>query len=330
MVPTPAGDPSDERDGDNGASDSPTADPFRGEDGDPVVPDGWTHGVVDANGISVSYYRVGPAPEDASATVVVAHGFGEDARCQRLLVDALADDGVDVVAYDARGHGHTDAPDAGYAPADRVADLVGVLDALALDDPVLYGHSMGGSTVAKAAADHPERISGVVMADPAGFRWPPEFDLDEVADGLAEDVREDLSKSFDELLEAYDEPDDDPASTHDELPRERYPTFARSDQRTSERVAEITRQGYPALADVFPEIAVPALVLRRDHATTPEPIRDGSPTDERVRDLDVADSLPDGRLVHVPDAGHHVVLTAADATLAEVRVFLARVGDRAH
>jgi len=314
--------------GGGAAGGDPTPDPFRGERGGPVVPDGWTHDVVDANGIAVSYYRAGPAAETAAQTVVVAHGFSEDARCKRRVVDALADDGYDVVAPDARGHGHTDAPESGYAPADRVSDLVGVLDALDLDDPVLYGHSMGGSTVAKTAADHPDRVAGVVVEDPAAMRWPPEFDLDEVADDLAADVREDLAASFEDLLATYADPDDeDPASTDDEIPPALYATFARSTQRQSERVAEIARTGYPALADVFPDVAVPALVLRRDHATTPEPVRDGTPVEERVADLDLADSLPDGRLVHVPGAGHHVVLTAERAALAELRAFLARVDD---
>jgi|AntDeeMinimDraft_4_1070355.scaffolds.fasta_scaffold00060_18 pimeloyl-ACP methyl ester carboxylesterase len=307
------------------SGDDPTPDPFRGEDGDPVVPEGWTHATVEANGIAVSYYRVGDRDDP---TVVVAHGFSEDARCKRRLVDALADRDHDVVAYDARGHGHTDAPESGYAPADRVADLVGVLDVLDLDEPVLYGHSMAGPTVAKTAADHPDRIRAVVMEDPSALRWPPEFDLDEVADGLAEDVRADLEQSFEELLGAYYDPDDeDLATVVDEIPPELYATFARSDQRQSEHVAEIVHGGQPPLADVFPEIEVPALVLRRDHTTTPEAHRDGSPVDERVRDLDIADTLPDGRLVHVPDAGHHVVLTEPDAALAEVHTFLRRVGD---
>lgn len=310
------------------ADGDPTPDPFRGEGRDPVVPDGWTHDVVAANGIEVSCYRTGPDAASAAATVVVAHGFFEDARCKRRLANALADDGYDVVAYDARGHGHSDAPESGYAPADRVADLLGVLDALGLDAPVLYGHSMGGSTVAKTAAVHPERVRGVVMEDPAGSRWPPDFDLDDVADDLVDDVREDLAKSFDELLDAYETPEaEDPASAVDEIPPALSATFARADQRTSERVAAVTRAGYPALADVFPELEVPALVLRRDHAETPAEVRDGSPVDERVRDLDLADALQNGRLVHVPGAGHHVVLTASDAALAELRAFLARVDD---
>jgi pimeloyl-ACP methyl ester carboxylesterase len=364
MVPNtdPAGAGADD------ATGEPTPDPFRGEDGDPVIPDGWTHGTVDANGITVSYYRAGPVAEDASPTgeemsptaedasptaedtsataedasptaedtsptadeaptVVVAHGFFEDARCKRQLVDALAADGVDVVAYDARGHGHSDAPETGYAPADRVADLLGVLDALDLEDPVLYGHSMGGSTVAKAAAEHPARVAGVVMEDPAGLRWPPEFDLDDVADDLIDDVREDLAKSFDELLDAYEEIDDEPASAADEIPPALYATFARSDQRQSEHVAEITRQGHPALDHVFPAIDVPTLVLRRDQHEAPDAVRDGSPTAERAKDLEIAATLPNGRLVHVPGAGHHVVLTAEDAALTEIRAFLQHTVD---
>ncbi|WP_323674950.1 alpha/beta hydrolase [Halorubellus sp. PRR65] len=319
MVPTPEAAPSDET--------APTPDPFRGEEGDPVVPDRWTHNVVVANDIEVSYYRAGRDAADAAATVIVAHGFFEDARCKRRVVNALADDGYDVVAYDARGHGHTDAPESGYAPADRVADLVGVLDALDLENPVLYGHSMGGSTVAKTAAEHPERVAGVVTEDPAGLRSMADLDLDEIATEMREDVREDLAKSFDELLAAYEDPDDDPASAVDEIPPELYATFARSDQRTSEHVAAVPRAGYPALADVFPEVEVPALVLRRDHATVPGSIRDGSPVEERATDLDLAASLPDGRLVHVPGAGHHVVLTAEDAALAEIHAFLARLDE---
>jgi pimeloyl-ACP methyl ester carboxylesterase len=307
------------------ADGDPTPDPFRGEDGDPVVPDGWTHDVVEANGIAVSYYRAGPDAEAAAATVVVAHGMFEDARCKRFLVDALADDGYDVVAHDARGHGHTDAPESGYAPANRVADLLEILDALDVDAPVLYGHSMGGATVAKAAADHPDRVRGVVMEDPAAMRGPPDFDLDDVADGVAADVRDDLASTFDELLATYEDPDDDPAAAADEVPPALSATFARSDQRQSEHVAEIARTGYPAFANVFPEITVPALLLRRDHATTPDAHRDGTPVQERVADLELADALPDGRLVHVPGAGHHVVLTARDAALAELRAFLARL-----
>lgn len=64
---------------------------------------------------------------------------------------------------------------------------------------------------------------------------------------------------------------------------------------------------------MFDDVACPALVLRRD-----------LPTDERVRDHEIADALSNGRLVHVPDAGHAVVRDERDAALAEIETFLER------
>lgn len=63
----------------------------------------------------------------------------------------------------------------------------------------------------------------------------------------------------------------------------------------------------------FPHIECPTLILRSD--------RD---IETRVRDLDAAEALPDGRLVHVPDAGHYVFQDEYEAALAELRTFLTR------
>ena len=43
-----------------------------------------------------------------------------------------------------------------------------------MTDAVLVGHSMGGAIVAEAALAHPERVSGLVLVDAAGYgiRWP--------------------------------------------------------------------------------------------------------------------------------------------------------------
>ena len=47
-----------------------------------------------------------------------------------------------LVMSDARGHGRSDAPEMGYAVEGRVVDLVGVVDALDIADPILLGHSI--------------------------------------------------------------------------------------------------------------------------------------------------------------------------------------------
>jgi pimeloyl-ACP methyl ester carboxylesterase len=80
-----------------------------------------------------------------------------------------------VVCLDLRGHGESDKPQGEYpvaAYADDIAHLVGQLD---LGKPVAVGHSMGGITVLQLAAAHPDRVSAIVMVDPAPFVFPPEL-----------------------------------------------------------------------------------------------------------------------------------------------------------
>lgn len=100
-----------------------------------TVSEDCTAGTVEANGTTLQYYRTGDGHP-----VVMAHGFTDNGRCWGRLVSDLAAD-YDVVAYDARAHGRSAAPETGYTVEDRVADLVGLVDALGLDDPILYGHS---------------------------------------------------------------------------------------------------------------------------------------------------------------------------------------------
>ena len=96
--------------------------------------------------------------------LVLAHGFSDSAACWASLIPALCDD-YDVVAYDARGHGLSDAPEFGYQTDSRVADLLGLVAALGLDRPVLMGHSMGGQTVVWAALARPELPRALILED---------------------------------------------------------------------------------------------------------------------------------------------------------------------
>ena len=261
------------------------------------LPDGWTTDTVDANGVELQYYQTGEGPP-----IVLAHGLFDSGRCWAPLVADLATD-YTVVTYDARGHGKSATPEAGYGVDDRVADLVGLLDALSLTDPILVGHSMGASTVAWAAARHPARPRGVVLEDPAGMHGDPEMGPAERATAVRDRVEADARRSTDELVAEYD--DRDP-----ELARR----LATADRECSPVVAEIVRYGFPPLAGAFGEIRVPTLVLKAD----------ADPSTRR-RDLAVADRLADGRLVHVPGAGHCVFRDQYDAAFAELRTFLRRI-----
>ncbi|MCP4687120.1 MAG: alpha/beta hydrolase, partial [Desulfobacterales bacterium] len=105
----------------------------------------WFSGEVVANGIKIHYTRTG----GDKPPVVLSHGFTDNGLCWTRAAWVLEKD-YDVVMYDARGHGLSDAPEAGYSAEDHAADLAGLIQALELKDPrpVLMGHSMGASTAA--------------------------------------------------------------------------------------------------------------------------------------------------------------------------------------
>lgn len=82
------------------------------------------------------------------------------------------------IAIDLRGHGgSTPPPDGDYSPASCAADLFTVLEALALDQIVLVGHSYGACVALAAAAAKPHQIARLVLIDPAidCTQLPPEL-----------------------------------------------------------------------------------------------------------------------------------------------------------
>jgi pimeloyl-ACP methyl ester carboxylesterase len=262
------------------------------------IPEKWTTDIVHANGIDLRYYRTGSGPP-----LVMAHGFYDNGRCLLPLADDLAAD-YDVVTYDARGHGLSEAPETGYDIENRVADLVGLVDELGLDRPILFGHSMGGATVAWAAATHPDLPRALLLEDPEGLLDTPDIGPDERTRMVRENLAGGTNRSVEELAADYDDFDPEVTRRH-----------AVADTELSPNIAEIAREGYPSpLKEVFDDIACPTLVLRSD-----------ADTEHQVRALKAADSLADGRLVHVPDAGHYVFHDEFDAAYAELRAFLRRV-----
>jgi N-formylmaleamate deformylase len=123
----------------------------------------WPSGNVIANGIKIHYHRTG----GDKPPVVLSHGFTDNGLCWTRLARALEKE-YDVIMYDARGHGLSDATPKGYASEDHAADLAGLIQALGLDEPkpILIGHSMGATTAATTAATYPELVRCAILEDP--------------------------------------------------------------------------------------------------------------------------------------------------------------------
>ncbi|WP_316522931.1 alpha/beta fold hydrolase [Kitasatospora brasiliensis] len=103
--------------------------------------------------------------------VVLLHGSGMDSRLWDAVAPALARH-HDVIRYDARGLGRSDAPERTF---DDIEDLGAVLDHFGLGSAALVGLSMGGETALDFALAHPDRVTalGLVGASVSGHDWPP-------------------------------------------------------------------------------------------------------------------------------------------------------------
>jgi len=91
-------------------------------------------------------------------------------------------DGRRVVRFDRRGFGQSPVATEGFQ---ALADLVAVLDHLAVDRAHVVGNSMGGETSLALAVTAPERVVSMTLLCPAigGYPWPePSLDEQELYD----------------------------------------------------------------------------------------------------------------------------------------------------
>ena len=87
--------------------------------------------------------------------------------------DAMAaelDDRYRIIRFDLPGHGLTGPrDDKAYAVPDTVAQVSALLDDIAPESFALGGNSLGGLIAWRYAADHPDRVTHLVLMDPGGY-----------------------------------------------------------------------------------------------------------------------------------------------------------------
>ena len=102
------------------------------------------------------------AGDPSGEPVILIHGW-PDAWSSYSRVMPLLPDALHAVAFDQRGFGDSDRPQSGYSIPEMAADVIALLDALALDRVTLVGHSFGSFVARQAAIAHPERVKTLVL-----------------------------------------------------------------------------------------------------------------------------------------------------------------------
>jgi len=215
-----------------------------------------------------------------------------------------------VVIYDHRGVGESEDDRRSFGVTDLAADLAGLLDALGIERAHVLGAFLGGMVAQRLALDHPGRAERLVLV---GSYARPDAKRRLLLDQWKEMVRADRSQDLlmrNRLLWTLrDETLDDT-----ELVDAMIGFFRRDGPAAPAEIFE--RQcdaclGHDVL-DRLAEIEVPTLLVCGEHDQL-TPVR---------LHRELAEALPDGRLVVLPHAGHLVEVETAERFNGVVEQFL--------
>ena len=248
------------------------------------------------------HYRDYAGPADRPP-VLCLHGLTRNSRDFENLAERLAGDWR-VIAVDFRGRGlsENDPVAARYLPPTYAADILQLLDELAIPEAVFVGTSLGGLVTMIIAGFAPQRIAGAVLNDVG-----PELDpagIERIGGYVGQPL---LFPDWDEAAAAF-------AGKY----RDHHPAYGRDEWlRYAKRVARETDRGIEfdydmAIAEPFrsmddktatagnawPLLAglagKPVLILRGEHS-------DLLTAEVATRMKDV---LPGADMVTVPNVGH--------------------------
>ncbi|MEO9328109.1 3-oxoadipate enol-lactonase [Gordonia aurantiaca] len=217
--------------------------------------------------------------------IVLSNSLGSTHRMWDEQVAAL-EERFRVVRYDTRGHGLSPVPQGPYTIDDLADDVVALLDRLDIDRAHLVGLSLGGMTMMRVAARNPERVDRLALLCTAAYLPPREAWLDRAtivrANSTAAVAESVVQRWFTpEFLAAHDAARRSCESMVASTSAEGYASCC-------EAIAEMDLRGG------LPAISAPTLAVAGadDPATPPAML------------AEIADTVPDGRLLVVPDAAH--------------------------
>jgi len=269
---------------------------------------------IEVNGIEVHYKE--SAPTSPTCNVILLHGFGASTFSWRDTILGLGER-CRVVAFDRPGFGLTSRPmpgdwegDSPYSPTAQADLTVALMDELGMERAVVVGHSAGAGVAVLVAARHPERVSGLVLEDPAvvaGGGTPgwiaPLLRTPQARRVGPLFLRRFAGAGSDSLIKgAYADPS---LVTEPILAGYRKPLKAEDWDRGLWELTVAPRPDDPA--DALPTLKMPVLVIWGEKDTFV------SPEDNRR----TADLIPGAQAISLPEVGHipHEEVPAAFETL---------------
>ena len=242
------------------------------------------------------------------APLLLIHGLGYARWGWEPVLPELAEQ-FDVILFDNRGIGESDAPPGPYTVAEMAADAVQVLDEAGVARAHVVGTSLGGMIAQELALAHPERVDRLVLActTPGGQKAHP---MPQVTVALmAEAATLEPAVALRRFVENALAPAT--VEAHPEIVEQIMAHRLATAQQPAAWAAQASAGATFAAYDRLGGLAAPTLVQHGDEDVVVDP---------RNADL-LVELLPDARLERVP-GGHLFFWEAPEQFVASVAAFL--------
>jgi pimeloyl-ACP methyl ester carboxylesterase len=291
----------------------------------PGIPDGWSEGVVYANGVRIHYYHA--IPEPGKPVIVMVHGVTDNGLCWTTLTQEIQKS-YDIFMMDSRGHGLSDP----FTDADDgdtlIKDVVGFVHAMNFKKPILLGHSMGAATVMRIGAEYPDLPRAVIMLDPLLARMPggalggPSRPVAAAGDARVRPPAAPRALTMfgppEALIAQNDKPFEDLVATCRKQNTKwdavdcQYWALSKKQYHGPYSAAQMQAMSNTMqLGDSLAKITAPALILKAD-----------APPDVRKANEKAAAVIQHGKLVHIDGAAHNLHHDQRKRTVEELTAFI--------
>lgn len=271
---------------------------------------------IEVNGVNVHYKIYG----QGEPVFILLHGFGASLFSWHEVITPISEYGT-VIAYDRPAFGLTERPmewegESPYSQDSQVELVIGLMDALDVQQAILVGNSAGGTIAMLTALKYPQRVQSLILVDPAVYAgggapaWvrpllgTPQMrhvgpliarQFQTRGTEIIETAWHDPSKITPEILEGYQKP----------LQVENW----------DKALWELTLASRESqLAEQLTEFNLPVLVITGDDDRI-------VPTEQSIR---LASEIPNADLVIIEQSGHLPHEESPDEFMQAVKEFLAK------